>query len=255
MSDKLGANHADLVICACSRVWEGDDNLIASGLGLVQRLAASIAVTQNPSLMMTDSEAHIVHEPVPVGARADNFNPGWETWMGFSRVFENLWSGKRHALVGPVQVDQYGQTNISAIGDYAKPTVQMLGMRGYPGNSISHANSFFTPAHTKRAFVAGEVDTVCSIGYNRKRLPKGYTFDDIDIRQIVTNLCIMDFAPDTKTIRLRSLHPGVSLEDVVENTGFEISVPTDVPTTPEPTELELEILMRLDPQAMRQGVL
>ena len=255
MAEQTETNLTDLVICACSRVWEGDNNLIASGLGLIQRLAASMAVIKNPSLMMTDSEAHIVSEPVPVGKRPEGFHPPWETWMGFSRVFENLWGGGRHALVGPVQVDQYGQTNISAIGDYAKPTVQMLGMRGYPGNSISHTNSFFVPAHTKRAFVAGEVDTLCSIGYNPARLPKGYQYEDIDIRQIVTNLCVMDFAPDTKAIRLLSLHPKVPLADVIENTGFELLVPEDVPVTQAPTAQEVEILAHLDPHNMRQGAL
>ena len=177
---------ADLLISACSNVFEGDGEVLASGIGLIQRLGASLAMVQNPDLMMTDSEAYVVTEPVPVGER-NGYEPKRETWMGFSRIFDNVWSGARHALVGPSQIDQFGQTNISALGDYVKPKVQMLGVRGFPGNSICHANSFFVPAHSKRVFVEGEVDTVCSIGYNPARLPKGYSFDDIDIRQIITD--------------------------------------------------------------------
>lgn len=251
MTDEVIDNPlADLVICACSRAFAGDGEVLASGIGLVQRLGASMAMVKNPDLMMTDSEAYIVSEPVPVGKR-NGYQPKRETWMGFSRIFDNVWSGARHALVGPSQVDQYGQANISALGDYRQPKVQMLGVRGFPGNSISHANSFFMPAHSKRAFVEGEVDTVCSIGYNPARLPKGYSFDDIDIRHIITNLCVLDFAPETKKMRILSLHPGVTVEAVVENTGFELVVPQDIPTTPEPSAEEQAILARIDPHNLR----
>ena len=241
---------ADLVICACSRVWQGDGEVLASGIGLIQRLGASLAMVKNPDLMMTDSEAYIVSEPVPVGKR-NGYEPQRESWMGFSRIFENVWGGARHALVGPSQIDQYGQTNISALGDYDSPKVQMLGVRGFPGNSISHANSFFVPAHSKRVFVSSEVDTVCSIGYNPERLPKGYSFGDIDIRQIVTNLCVMDFEPESKQMRVLSVHAGVSIDNVQENTGFDLLIPDDVPTTPEPTADEIGIIAKLDPNNMR----
>lgn len=250
MNDQADSLLVDLLICACSRVWANDREVIASGIGLIQRLAASMAMVKNPDLMMTDAEAHLVFEPVPVGER-QGYQPKWETWMGYSRVFENLWGGSRHALVGPAQIDRFGQTNISAIGDYARPKVQMLGMRGYPGNSISHTNSFFVPAHSKRVFVAGEVDTVCSIGYNPDRLPKGYSYDDISICQIVTNLCVLDFEPETKGIRLRSLHPGVGLDEVIQSTGFELVIPSNIATTPEPTAEEIKVLQRLDPHNLR----
>jgi len=241
---------AELLICACARIWENDGEVLASGIGLIPRIAASLAMVKNPDLMMTDSEAYIVSEPVPVGKR-NGYEPQRETWMGFSRVFDNLWSGNRHALVGPTQIDQFGQANISAIGPYEKPKVQMLGMRGFPGNSINHANSFFVPGHNKRVFLEGEVDTVCSVGYNKTRLPKGYSFDDIDIRQIITNLCVMDFAPDTKQMRLRSVHPGVSVADVVENTSFELLIDGEIPETVKPDAEDLRILDTVDPNKLR----
>lgn len=251
MTDKILSNPlADLLICACAEAWQGDGEVLASGIGLIQRLAASLAMVKNPDLMMTDSEAYIVSEPVPVGKR-NGYEPKRETWMGFSRIFDNVWSGARHALVGPSQIDQFGQSNISALGDYNKPKVQMLGVRGFPGNSISHANSFFVPAHSKRVFVAGEVDTVCSIGYNPARLPKGYQLDDIDIRLIVTDLCVMDFEPNTKQMRIVSLHPGVTLEQVQENTGFELIVPADLAQTPEPSPEQLASIAALDPSNLR----
>lgn len=251
MSDEIISNPlADLVICACAEAFEGDGEVLASGIGLVQRIAASLAMVKNPDLMMTDSEAYVVSEPVPLGKR-NGYEPKRETWMGFSRIFDNVWSGARHALVGPSQIDQFGQANISALGDYDKPKVQMLGVRGFPGNSISHANSFFMPSHTKRSFVAGEVDTVCSIGYNPARMPKGHTLDDVDIRRIVTDLCVMDFEPSSKKMRIVSLHPGVSVETVLENTGFDLIVPDNLGQTPEPTAEQLATIKAIDPNNLR----
>jgi len=248
---------AELMIVAGAEAFRNDGEVLATGIGLIPRLAASLAMkTFNPDLMMTDSEAFLLSEPNPVSGRSSHegqLSPQkQETWMGFSRIFDNVWSGKRHAMVGPTQIDKYGQANISALGgDYAKPKVQMLGVRGFPGNSISHANSFFVPSHNKRVFVEGECDMVASIGYNPARLPKGYSLDDIDIRLVITDLCVMDWQGPNHMLQLVSLHPGITVEQVLENTGFEIHIPENVATTTAPTEEQLEIIRQLDPQDWR----
>lgn len=245
----------DLCITAASECWRGQGEVLATGIGLIPRLAASLSMlSSNPQLLMTDSEAYVVSEPVPVGPR-NGYEPKRETWMGFSRIFDNVWSGKRHAMVGPTQVDRFGQTNISCIGDYAAPKVQMLGARGFPGNSISHGNSFFIPNHNCRVFVEGEVDMVCSIGYNPARLPRGYSLDDIQIHRIITNLCVMDFSGPDKQVCVLSLHPSVTAGQVQENTGFELCLPANIPVTPAPTEEQLQLLSRLDPHNMRAKAL
>ena len=247
----------DLVICAASKAWENNGEVLATGIGIVPRLAASIAMkTCNPDMLMTDSEAWMVSEPVPVGPRGD-YQIKRESWMGFSRIFDNVWSGKRHAMVGPTQIDRFGQANISMIGsDYNKPKTQMLGVRGFPGNSISHANSFFVPNHNSKVFVAGECDMVASIGYNKDRLAKGWSLEElVDIRWIITNLCILDFTGPDHQIAIRSLHPGVTVEQVVENTGFPLHIPADIPTTPAPTAEQLALLAQLDPHNLRASAL
>jgi glutaconate CoA-transferase subunit B len=246
---------ADLLITAASECWRNEGEILATGIGLLPRLAASLSmVTNNPLMMMTDSEAFIVSEPVPVGKR-NGYEPKRETWMGFSRIFDNVWSGKRHALVGPTQIDRFGQTNISVFGGtYEKPKTQMLGVRGFPGNSISHRNSFFVTTHNKQIFVS-EVDMVCSIGYNPARLPKGYSLDDIKIGRIVTNLCVMDFGGPNKQVRVISLHPGVTLEQVRENTGFDVAVVDNLGTTPVPTAEQLALIAKFDPHNLRASAL
>ena len=244
---------AELMIVAAAEVFRNEGEVLATGIGVIPRLGASLAMkTFNTDLMMTDSEAYVLSEPNPISGRSSHEGQKAENWMGFSRIFDNVWSGKRHAMVGPTQLDRYGQCNISALGgDYNKPKVQMLGARGYPGNSISHGNSFVVPAHSKRVFVEGECDMVCSIGYNPERLPKGYTMDEIDVRTVITDLCVMDFNGPNKMAQLVSVHPGITVEQVLENTGFELHLPENVPTTPAPTEEQLAIIQGLDPENWR----
>ena len=246
----------DRIICAASDAWKDDGEVLATGIGIVPRLAASISMlSSNPDLMMTDSEAWLVSEPVPVGPR-NGYEIKREGWMGFTRIFDNVWSGKRHAMVGPTQIDRFGQANISMIGkDYDKPRTMMLGVRGFPGNSISHANSFFVPNHSTKVFVDGEVDMVASVGYNPARLARGWSLDDIDVRMVFTNLAVMDFGGPERQLQVVSLHPGVTAEQVQEATGFALHIPADVPETAAPTEAQLALLARMDPHNLRASVL
>ena len=242
---------AELMICAAAEIWRDDGEILATPIGVLPRLAASLcATTLNADLMITDGENTLVAEPVPLGPRGD-YRPKADSWMGYAQVFDFVWSGKRHALIGPAQVDRFGQANISCIGDYRRPKAQMLGVRGLPGNSISHANSFFVPSHSRKVFVEGECDMVASIGYNPARLPHGYRFEDIDIRRVITDLCVLDFQGPGRQARIRALYPGVTVEQVQDNTGFALHVPDTVPVFPEPTAAQLAIIRRLDPHDLR----
>jgi acyl CoA:acetate/3-ketoacid CoA transferase beta subunit len=160
-------------------------------------------------------------------------------------VFDVVWSGRRHVLMGATQIDRFGNQNIAAIGDYAKPRTQLLGPRGAPGNTINHPTSYFVPQHSAKVFVE-RVDYVCGIGYDRAAaLGDGGRFHEI--RRVITNLGVFDFESADHTMRLRSLHPGVSVDDVVARTGFALVIPPSVPTSRAPTVEELAILRALDP--------
>lgn len=243
---------AELMIVANAAAYAEDGEILVTGIGVLPRIAGSLAMkTCNTDIMMTDSESWILAEPNPL-VRGDDFVQQNENWMGFSRIFDNVWSGKRHITGGPTQIDRFGQTNISCLGgSYEQPKVQMLGARGFPGNSISHANSFMVMGHSSRVFVEGEVDMVCTVGYNPERLPKGHSFDDLDLRQIVTDLCVLDFQGPNRQIRIASLHPGITAEQVQENTGFELHIPDNIPTTAAPTAEQLAIIAEIDPQNWR----
>lgn len=244
---------ADLCIAAAAEAWRNDGEVLATGIGLIPRLAASLAYrTFAPDLLMTDGEAYLVSEPVPVGPR-NGYEPKFEGWMPYSRVFEILWSGKRHAMVGPTQLDRFGAANISCIGDYAKPKAALLGVRGFPGNTIHHANSFFVPNHGPRVFVP-KVDMASSVGNDPATWGPGMKRDFVDLRMIVTNLAVMDFGGPGGTVRLVSTHPGVKVDDVVEQTGFELAVSDSVSETAGPTADQLEVIASLDPHNQRAGI-
>lgn len=246
---------AELIIVAAAETWRNDGEVMATGIGPLPRLATALAkVSFNPLLATTDGECWYTSAPVPPGKRTGK-PIEIEGWSPYDRVFSGLWGGKRHAMVAPVQMDRYGQTNISVIGDHARPKSAMLGARGFPGNSIHHPNSFFFPVHNTRALVSGEVDYVCSAGYNPARFPGGRFLAGLDLRLIVTDLCVMDFGGPQHQIRLRTLHPGVTFEMVQENTGFPLARPEHIPTTPAPTADQLQLIAQLDPNGVRATVL
>jgi len=254
MSD-LNYSLAELIITAAAEAWRHDGEIMATGIGPLPRLAASLAkATCNPALQTTDGEVWYTSQPVPPGPRNGHV-PEIEGLASYDRVFSTIWSGKRHAMVAPVQIDRFGQTNISVIGNHARPKAAMLGVRGYPGNSVHHPNSFFFPSHTTRAFVAGEVDYVCSAGYNSARYRNGIAPAKLDLRLIVTDLAVLDFEGPGHTIRVRCLHPGVSFEQVQDNTAFPLIRPEHIPLTPEPTPGQLAIIASLDPNQVRKTVL
>ena len=246
---------AELCITACAECFRDEGEILATVIGLAPRIAGSLAkMTFNPGVMMTDGEYYLVTEPVPVGKR-NGYEPKKEGVMNYERVFDIVYRGQRHCLVGPVQVDRFGQMNISVIGDYAKPKAALLGARGFPGNSINNRNSMFVPNHNKRAFVEGEVDMVSSAGYNPARYPDGKIPPFVDLRRIITNFCVMDFGGPDHAIRVTSLHPGVTFDEVQDNTGFELAKADNMSETPAPTDEQLTIIRDiLDPNEMRAGI-
>lgn len=247
---------AELIIVAAAETWRGDGELLATGIGPLPRLAASLAkLTFAPGLQMTDGEAFLVEEPVPLGARG-SYQPRYSGWMPYSRVFDSVWSGRRHAMVTPVQVDRYGQGNISALGpDFRKPKVQMLGVRGFPGNSVSHKNSFFLPNHSKRSFVEGEVDVVASAGLKPSSWPAGAPADYVKLGLVVTDLCVFDFNGPNHAAQVLSLHPGVTFAQVQDATGFPLLQAAGIRETAAPTAEQLAVIRRLDPHNVRATVL
>ena len=247
---------AELCITAAAEAWRDAGEVLASGLGLVPRLAAGLAkLTFSPDLQRTDSECLLVAEPVPVGKRPAGYRMPVEGWLPFRKVFELLWSGRRHAMTMPTQIDRFGAINISYIGGtFEKPKVQLLGVRGIPGNTINPPCSFFVPEHSKRSFVE-RVDMASGVGYDPSRWQPGVRRDFHDLRLIVTNLAVLDFGGPDHAMRVRSLHPGVTFAQVEAATSFPLLRAPDLRETSAPTAEQLRIIRTvLDPHDLRATV-
>lgn len=250
------ATLAELCIAAVAEAFRTDREIIGTGIGPIPRLGVGLAkMTHSPGLMMTDGEAFLVEQPVPLGPREydDRKKAGY---LPFSRFFDSaVWTGRRHAMVTPTQVDRFGQTNLSALGGtHDQPKVQMLGARGFPGNGIYHPNSMFIPMHSTRVFVEGEVDRVSSPGYNPARRVAGGNYKHLDLQKIITNLCVMDFGGPDYAARVVSLHPGVAFDEVQSATGFDL-IDAVEGETPLPSAEQLGIMAQLDPHGIRNKVL
>ncbi|HEX8629894.1 MAG TPA: CoA-transferase [Catenuloplanes sp.] len=235
-----GASRAEVCVVACAQAWRGDGEILASPMGVIPRLGAELArLTFSPDLVLSDGEAYLLDGDTIEG------------WLPYRAVFAVVAAGRRHVMMGASQLDRYGNQNISCIGDWARPRRQLLGVRGAPGNTVNHPTSYWVPRHSTRVFVP-RVDLVCGIGYDRAAAlgPPGNRFHEI--RLVVTDKAVLDFQTPEHTMRLRSVHPGVSVDEVVAATGFPLAVPDDVPRTPSPTAAELTLIRdRLDPAGRR----
>jgi acyl CoA:acetate/3-ketoacid CoA transferase beta subunit len=170
--------------------------------------------------------------------------------MPFRSVFDLLWNGRRHVVMMASQIDRFGNHNFACIGPHAKPKAQLLGMRGAPGNTINHATSYGVPAHSTKVFV-DKVDVVSGVGYDRAaKLGAAAKFHEV--RRVVSNLGVFDFATRDHAMRLVSVHPGVAVADVVAATAFPLDVGADVPETRTPSAEELRVIREvLDPAGAR----
>ena len=234
----------EVCVVACAEAWRGDGELLASAFGAVPTVGVRLAkATFEPDLLVTDGEAYLVANALPLGASDDE--KVIEGWLPFRTVFELVWAGQRHAMLGASQLDRYGNSNISCIGEWKQPKAQLIGARGAPGNTVNHPTSYWVPNHSPRVFVE-RVDFVSGIGYDRSPGP-------YELRRVVTNLGVLDFEAPEHILRLRSVHPDVSVDEVQAATGFPLEVPDDVPETRAPTDEELDLIGSLDPKGARHG--
>ena len=238
----------EICVVAVADTFRGDGEIFASGMGTIPMLGARLArATFEPDLLVSDGEAFFVANNLAVGGTDKEI----EGWVPFRSVFDTLWGGRRHVVMGASQIDAHGNQNIANIGPWEQPKSQLLGVRGAPGNTINHTTSYFIGNQTSRVFV-DKVDTVSGIGYDRAAQLGEWVRTHHEIRRVVTNLGVFDFNTPDHRMRVASVHPGVNLSDITEACSFELVVGEDVPTTRLPNDEELAMLREvLDPKSFR----
>lgn len=240
---------AEVCAVACAEIFRDSGEIVGSAFGTIPAIGVRLArATFSPDLLLTDGEAHLVQGTWAVGAPAEGVV---EAASPFRGIFDLVWSGKRHIVMIPVQIDAQGNVNISALGDHSSPTIQLVGVRGAPGNTIYHPTSYWVPKHTARTFVP-KVDMVSGAGNDSAAKAGSAATRYHDLRRVVTDLAVLDFDDDTGAMRLVSVHPGVTVDEVLAATGFDLVVPADVGETRLPTDEELRLIRDvIDPRNLR----
>jgi len=249
--DAVGITRAEVCAVACAELWRDAGEIIVSPFGSVPALGARLArLTFAPEIVLTDGEAGLMANTPPLSASRDAMV--LEAPMPYRRVFDVVWSGRRHVMMMASQIDRYGNQNLSCIGDWARPKAQLIGVRGAPGNTVNHPTSYWVPSHSTRSFVE-RVDMVCGVGYDRASAVGAAASRFHDVRAVVSDLGVFDFDTPDHRMRVRSVHPGVSLDEVAEATGFDLVVPDEVATSRLPTPEELDLMRNvLDPAGLRE---
>ena len=201
-------------------------------------------------------------EPRPDRVPASTLeSPLWRDSVMYMDQWSDFWhyAMNDHRLekfcVGAAQLDQHGNANNSVIGeDYHRPKVRLPGNAGLGDmGSLSKKLYYWAPNHNPRTFVE-KVDFISAAGY----LDGGDARERLGLRNgpqlVVTNLAVLDFEPTSKCMRVRSVHPGVAVDDVQAATGFELVLPSGgVPETPKPTREQVRLIREvIDPDEMRK---
>ncbi|MFI9246404.1 CoA-transferase subunit beta [Streptomyces sp. NPDC053086] len=242
------ATRAEYCVVACAEVWRAAGEVLAAPMGTVPTIGARLArLTFSPDLLLTDGEALLIDDVPAVGAAPRVV----EGWLPYRQHLALVASGRRHVMMGASQLDRYGNQNISCIGDWERPRRQLLGVRGAPVNTLNNPTSYWVPKHSTRVFVE-RVDMVCGVGHDRAAAAGPAATRYHRIGDVVTDLGVLDFDTPDRTMRLRSLHPGVTVEQVTRATGFTLTIPDEVPYTREPTADELRLIRaEIDPKGLR----
>jgi acyl CoA:acetate/3-ketoacid CoA transferase beta subunit len=241
---------ADYCVVAAADCFRGDGEILANPIGTIPMIGGRMArEVFEPDLVMTDGEALLVANGVPVGV--EDAPKVIEAWNPYRTMFDVVWSGRRHVMMGASQIDPFGNQNFAFIGEWDHPKAQLLGMRGAPGNTVQHAVSYWIPSHTPKVFVE-QVDVVSGIGYDCATEVSDWVREHHELRRVVTDLGVLDFGGPHHRMRLVSVHPGVTVDDIVLATGFDLVIDGDVPDSRPPTPREYAVIERLDPHDARK---
>lgn len=251
-------NLMELMVCtAAHQLEDGKTAVIGTGMPLAAAMLAQKTTAPNLIIMFEAGAVapQLIKLPISV---ADSYTQTGAILHGsMDLIMEMCQRGMvDYTFIGCAQIDMYGNINTSLIGtDYQKPKVRLPGSGGANDlASLCWKTLIITP-HDKRRF-APKLDFLTTPGYltgpgarERAGLPPG-----TGPYKVITTMAVIGFHPESKRMQVESLHPGITKEDVIANTGFELLFVDPLPTTPEPTDQELQILREeVDPLGLVIG--
>jgi glutaconate CoA-transferase subunit B len=241
-----------MAVCGSKQIKNGEVVFIGTGLPLIAAMLAK--KTHAPGARIVYEAGFIDSNAIDIALSIADSRLGYRASaaIGLIETLGLMLQGGHVDLgfVGAAQIDEYGNINTTYIGSFENPTVRLPGSGG--GNDIvsSAKRVVVIMTHEKRKMVK-KLDYLTSPGFldgSKTREKAGLLGGGPSL--VVTNLCQMDFDPKTKRIRLATVHPGVSTQQILENTGFDLIIPEKVPTTESPTCEELALLRAIDPHGI-----
>lgn len=238
-------SRTELMICVAARLFEdGTTCFIGTGIPMLAAMLASKTTAPNivPVFEFGGTGAILDELPLAVG-EARTFHKGISA-LGICDTMETAQRGFiDYGFLGGAQIDPYGNLNSVVIGEHDHPKARLPGSGG--GNDVgSHCwQTIAIMQHDARRFVP-KVDFVTTPGYltgpgarEAAGLPRG-----TGPMAVVSTLALMDYDPETCRMRLKAVHPGVSIDEVKANTGFDLLIPEQVGINEPPSDEELHLL-------------
>ena len=251
-------NLMELMVCVAARQLEdGKSAIIGTGMPLAAAMLAQNTASPNLIIMFEAGGVAPKLKQLPISVADSNTQTDALLHTSMDVIMEACQRGTiDYTFLGGAQIDMYGNINSTMIGtDYNRPKVRLPGSGGANDlASLCWKTLIITP-HDKRRF-AKKLDFLTTPGYltgpgarERAGLPPG-----AGPYKVISTLALMGYDPETKRMRVESLHPGITKEQVIANTGFEMLFVDPVPVTPEPTDVELKVLREVvDPMGMVIG--
>jgi glutaconate CoA-transferase, subunit B len=234
-------------VVAARRLTEAQSVFI--GVGRPSTAAILARMVHNPELVLVYESGTIGAKPykIPLSIGDGELAETADLVVSVPEMF-NYWIGTGRvqvAFLGAAQVDRFGNLNSTVIGDYARPKTRLPGAGGAPEIAGFCREVVVIAPHTPRTFVA-KLDFRTTVGFgdgphDRDRLGlrgKGPT-------AVVTDLAVLEPDPETSELTLTQIHPGVTVDEVREQTGWDLPVSGTPADTPPPTDEELGALREL----------
>src|SRR5450755_464755 len=239
---------SEMMTIAAARALRNSDVCFV-GIGLPSAAANLARLTHAPALILIYESGPIAAKPevLPLSIGDGELCETALTTVPVVEMFRYWLQGGRMTVgfLGGAQIDRFANLNTTVVGSYDKPKVRLPGGGGAPEIASSCGEIFIIMAQGKRSFV-DKLDFVTSIGHvtggdSRAKLgvkTKGPT-------KLITDLAMFEPDPVTKEMTIVSIHPGVTREQIQENTGWPVKFAAKVAETPPPTSRELEVLRDL----------
>jgi glutaconate CoA-transferase, subunit B len=239
-------NAMELMICCAARCLE-DGKSVAVGTGAPCAAAMLAQRTAAPSLVICFEAGGVAPQLPTMPISVGDSRTFWRAIMATSMadVMETCQRGMiDYTFLGGAQIDPYGNLNSTIIGsDYTRPKTRLPGSGGANDLASLCWRILVVTKHDRRRFVE-KLDFLTTPGYLTgpgAREAAGLSPGTGPYR-VITDLAILGYHETTKRMEVLSLHPGVTLEQVRDNTGFELGAQANLLPTSPPTEQELKIL-------------